>query len=134
MSLRMASPVLLSASTRSTLRFSRALEPPMLSSSTGTRGSRETREAESMASLVTRVTRPGQTQHEERREEKLDWMRLTSRGLTEGAGELHRDLGQRESLRECQEIFVSVTIIVTDQIKSEAVSDEWTCVAGDPPT
>ena len=106
LSLRMASPVLLSASTRSTLRFSRALEPPMLRSSTGTRGSRETREAESMASLVTRVTRPGHTQHEERREEKLEVMRLTSRGLTEAGGELHRDLGQRESLRECQEIFV----------------------------
>ena len=105
----------------------------MLSSSTGTRGSLDTREAESMASLVTRVTRPGQTQHEERREEKLDWMRLTSRGLTEGVGELHLDLGQRESLRECQEIFVSVTIIVTDQIRSEAVSDQWICVAGAPP-
>ena len=78
----------------------------MLRRSTGTRGSLETREAESMASLVTRVTRPGQTQHEERREEKLDVMRLTSRGLTEGVGERHRDLAQRESLRECQEIFV----------------------------
>ena len=112
----MASPVLLSASTRSTLRFSLALEPPMLRSSTGTRGSLETREAESMASLVTRVTRPGHTQHEERREEKVDVMRLTSRGLTEEAGELHRDLGQESISGIVRKYLLSVAIIVTDQI------------------
>lgn len=71
-----------------------------------------------MASLVTRVTRPGQTQQEERREEKVDVMRLTSRGLTEGAGELHRDLEQENLSGNVRKYLLSVAIIVADQISN----------------